>query len=350
MMFLDERKRRILHSIIDDYIDTAEPIGSRTVARKYEIGLSSATIRNEMADLEEMGYLAQPHTSAGRIPSDKGYRLYVNELMNKYEMQPGEVETIKEALQLRINVLGDIIKHASNVLSRITKYTSIAAVKPQSTKITIRAVQVVPVESGKALVLVVTSTGVVRNGIVRIPESMTPDILIKISVILNNKLTGLSQEQIVNSIISDIEKETGILFEVVTSLVNSIKNCLAQIDNPELFMDGATNFLNFPEFKDIAKAKELLSLMDAKDIIAKLLHGTGENGDIKVLIGSENDLDEIKECSLVVATYNMSDTVLGSIGIIGPTRMEYSRVISSLNYIRKLLNRELLNLIGKDAE
>ena len=166
-MFLDDRKRRILQAIIDDYIDTAEPIGSRTIARKHELGLSSATIRNEMADLEDMGYLAQPHTSSGRVPSDKGYRLYVDQLMTVRELSADEVESIRLAMETRINELSQLLRQASAVMSRFTRYTSMA-ITPQMKASTLKALQVVPIESGKALVVVVTNAGIARNRLIKI--------------------------------------------------------------------------------------------------------------------------------------------------------------------------------------
>ncbi len=348
-MFLDKRKRMILQTIIDDYIDTAEPIGSRTIARKHELGLSSATIRNEMSDLEEMGYLAQPHTSAGRVPSVKGYRLYVDELMKLRELSARETELIKDALQSRINELGDIIKHASAVLSRVTEYTSMA-VTPNMNRSKLKAVQVVPVDSGKALIVAVTNTGVVRNCIVRISESLTPDALIRISNILNDKLSGLTLEQINTKVIREIEKLIGAYSENLKPILDGVKNCIDQVDNNELYIDGTTKIFNHPEFRDIVKARELLDIMDAKDLMARLLRSTGENGEIRVRIGSENELDEIKDCSLITASYSLEDALLGTIGVIGPIRMDYAGVIASLRYISKMLNRELLRLVDEELE
>jgi heat-inducible transcriptional repressor len=344
-MYVDDRKRRILQAIIDDYIGTAEPIGSRTIARKHELGLSSATIRNEMADLEDMGFLEQPHTSAGRVPSDKGYRLYVDQLMKLRELSIEEAESIQKAMEIKINELSQLIRQASGVMSRITKYTSMA-ITPQLKKTTVKAVQVVPIEPGNALVVVVTNAGVVRNNMVKIPETVLPDFLIKISNILNEKLIGHTIEQINKALIMEIENNIGIPRDVLLPVLNSVAECINQTDNAEVYMDGTTNIFNYPEFRDVAKAKELLNILDEKELIFKLLINNNENNAISVQIGNENNLQEIKDCSLITATYSLGNTIIGTLGIIGPTRMEYSKVISSMNYIRKKINLEITKLLG----
>lgn len=347
-MFLDERKRRILQAIIDDYIDTAEPIGSRTIARKHELGLSSATIRNEMADLEEMGFLAQPHTSSGRVPSDKGYRIYVDQLMQTHELSLDEIERISTAMETKINELTQLIKQASAVLSRFTRYTSMA-ITPQMKTSTIKAIQVVPIESGKALVVVVTNAGIVHNNLIKISESIMPDMLIMVSSILNKKLSGLTIEQVNMRIISEIAREAGISGELLLPILESAADCINQIDNAEVYIEGTTNIFNFPEFRDLVKAREFMSLFDERSSLGRLFADTSDNMDIIVKIGSENDITGIKDCSLITANYSLGGTFTGSIAIIGPTRMEYPRVISSMNYIRKKINEEINRLLGSGS-
>lgn len=346
-MTMDERKRIILHAIIDDYIDTAEPIGSRTIARKHELGLSSATIRNEMADLEEMGYLAQPHTSSGRVPSDKGYRLYVDQLMKVQELDSVEIEKIRAAMETRINELSQLIRQASAVLSRFTKYTSMA-ITPQMKTSTIKAIQVVPIETGKAMVIIVTNAGIVRNNLVKIAESVKPDMLIVASNILNKKLAGLTIEQVNVRIIKELEKEIGISSEILLPILEGAFECINQIDNPEVYVEGTTNIFNHPEFQDMVKARDFISMLDEKTSICRALFEAADPGGITVKIGTENDLTGIRDCSIITTNYNIADTFIGSIGIIGPTRMEYPKVISSMRYIRKLVNEELSKLLGKE--
>jgi heat shock gene repressor HrcA len=348
-MFLDDRKRRILQAIIDDYIDTAEPIGSRTIARKHELGLSSATIRNEMSDLEEMGYLEQPHTSSGRVPSDKGYRLYVDQLITIKELSKEDVETIRLAMETRINELSQLIRQASAVMSRFTRYTSMA-ITPQMKTSILKALQVVPLESGKALVVVVTNAGVVRNQLVKLAIDVKPDVLIRISNMLNEKLSGLTLEQISSRVISEIEEETGVPREILLPVLEGAAECINLIDNPEVYLEGTTNIFNYPEFRDVIKAKEFMSIMDEKANLCRLLAESLDKGGITIRIGSENDISGIQDCSLVTAKYRVGDTLIGSIGIIGPTRMEYPRVISSMNHIRRMINREISKLLGSIDE
>ena len=348
-MFLDERKRKILRAIIDDYIDTAEPIGSRTIARKHELGLSSATIRNEMADLEEMGYLAQPHTSAGRVPSDKGYRLYVDQLMKLQDLTEEEINSIREAMQVKINELGQLIKQASAIMSKITKYTSMAVTR-QMKKSTLKAVQVAPIEAGKALVIVVTNAGVIKNCMVRLPESVCPESLIRLSNIMNEKLSGFTVEQINLPVIRDMENSMGISKEALFPILEGVEDCINQIDNSEIYLEGTTNIFNYPEFRDVMKAKGFLNVLDEKELLYRLLSSNFDACGVKVSIGAENELNEIKDCSLVTATYSLGDVVIGTIGVIGPTRMEYSKVISSMSHIRQRINQEIFRLIGDDLD
>ncbi len=346
---LDERKKRILKAIIDDYIDTAEPVGSRTVAKKYDLSLSSATIRNEMSDLEELGYLAQPHTSAGRIPSDKGYRLYVDQLMKINDLTIEEAENIKRAMEVKINELSQLIRQASIIVSKITRYTSMA-ITPQMNKVTLKAVQIVPIDFGRALVVVVANAGVVKNTVVDIRGNISPDFLIRISNIFNEKLSGLTIEGINLQVINEIESEVGMKKEVLFPFIDGVAKCINQIDVSDVYLDGTTNIFDYPEFNNLIKAREFLDILEEKDILISILKKRIKNKGINIKIGQENEIDKIKDCSLITATYSLRDLDIGTIGVIGPTRMEYSRVISSMNYIRALINKEIIKLIGKDFE
>ncbi len=344
-MTMDERKRRILQAIIDDYINTAEPIGSRTIAKRHELGLSSATIRNEMADLEEMGYLAQPHTSAGRIPSDKGYRLYVDHLMPVCELELDEIRKIKLAMETRINELNQLIRQASAVLSRITKYTSMV-MTPQMKTSSIKALQVVPIESGKAMVIVVNNAGIARNCMIRISESIGPDTLIMISNIINRRLSGLTIEEVNIRVIKELENEIGISGELLLPIFQGAADCINQIDDPEVYVEGTTNIFNHPEFRDMSKARDIMNLLDEKNSLHKMLIDSMEDEGITIRIGAENDITGIKDCSLITANYSIADTFIGTIGIIGPTRMEYPKVISSMKFITRLVNEEIVRMLG----
>jgi len=345
-VFLDDRKMRILRVIINDYIDSAEPIGSRHISKNLEIGLSSATIRNEMADLEEMGFLEQPHTSAGRIPSEKSYRLYVDQMMDKIELSQNEISEISYGLEHKINELNQLIKRASVVISKITNYPSIA-VTPNMKKSILKAVQVVPVEIGMALIIVVTSTGTIRNKLVKIPAETTPDYLITFSNILNGHLSGLSIDRITPKLFLEIERQRGVPLELIGPILDGIIECIEQIDSPEFYLDGSVNIFNHPEFHNIGKAQKLLHAMGQQETLKKIVFSNPDNSDLIIRIGSENDIEEMKGCSLLTASYSIGDEVIGTIGVIGPTRMNYSKVATSLNYVRNKINSELNNLIGK---
>jgi len=347
-LLLDNRKLRILQAIIDDYIHTAEPVGSRTIAKKHELGLSSATIRNEMADLEEMGFLEQPYTSAGRVPSDKGYRLYVDQLMQIAVLSEIDIEKIRNAMDIRINELSQIIRNASVVMSKFTNYTSMA-VTPHTKKSVLKAVQVVPIEKGKALVIIVTDSNVVRNSLVRIAEKITPDYVIQVSNLLNDKLKGFTLDMLKSNVIlnDEIEQLTSLPYGLIKPILDGIEDLIKAIDQPEIYLEGITNILNFPEFKEVQKAKDFLNILDEKNLVSDLLiSNLYSNNDIVIQIGSENVIKGIKECSLVTASYSIGDHVIGTIGIIGPTRMEYSKVVSSMNHIRNKINQEILKLLG----
>ncbi len=351
-MLLDDRKRKILQVIIDDYINTAEPVGSRTLARKYEIGLSSATIRNEMADLEELGLLEQLHTSSGRRPSDEGYRFYVDEILkdkNIYsELSVEEMEKIKEAMEIRIDELNGLIRKAASVIANITNYTAMAVVSGMG-KSEIKAVQIVPVDTNKVLVIMVTKDGTVKNNVVRLSEEVLPDILIDLSIVFNKTLKGLTVEKIDDGVINNLKKVVGnkLPDDVLISILNGVINCIHQIDNKEIYLDGTNNILNFPEFKDINRAKEFLNLLEAKEVIDNILNdNTKNNDDICIQIGKENKSELIKDCSLITTTYGINGNVIGTIGIIGPKRMEYSKVISVMNWVKKKINEDILKILG----
>ena len=348
-MIMDDRKKRILQAIIDDYIDKAEPVGSRTIARKYELGLSSATIRNEMADLEEMGYLAQPHTSAGRVPSDKGYRLYVDKLMPARSLNSAEIRELRSVVNTRVYELSQLLKQATAVLSNFTKYTSMA-VTPKMRSSTIKTVQVVPIEAGKALVIVVNNAGIVRNALIKVSEQATSEMLGRISNLLNDKLAGLTFEQADTEGIKTLGREIGVSGDIMQPILDGTADCIYQMGDHEMYVEGSTNILNHPEFKDMDKARQFLSMLDEKTSICRAVYDSTRPNGITVRIGSENDLSSIRDCSLVTVSYNVSDTMVGTIGIIGPTRMEYNKVISSISYMKKLVSEEISKLLGHEPE
>lgn len=345
---LDTRKMHILKAIVDDYIESIEPVGSRTIAKKYDVGLSSATIRNEMADLEEMGYLSQPHTSAGRIPSDKGYRVYVDKLIEIDENRINEFNKVVGYLEQRIDALDQMMKIATRMISRITKYTSFSMTQRQISSF-IKACQVVPIDKGRALIVVILDNDDIRNRIVNIDTGIEPDMLIRLSNILNDRLAGYQADEISMVMINEIVTRSGIDRNLILPIVDGIIECLSHTEEAEIHTEGASNLLIHPEFNDFGKAKNLLELVNNNEVLSDLLNQCAEAGGLIVRIGSENNLDQINECSIITATYRINNKEIGTIGVLGPTRMDYTKVISSLEYVRKKLNQEMTRFIGDSS-
>lgn len=340
-MDLDERKRHILKALINDYIVTAEPVGSRTIAKRYDFGISSATIRNEMADLEDMGYLEQPHTSAGRVPSDKGYRAYVDHLMSTDRLTNGEVDIIRKSIcKITAGEIEKIIKETSKVLSLLTNYTAIV-MAPQTQKSFVKYIQLVPMDNTHVMAVVVTNFGIVRNNNITLSKPITSEKLITINNILNDKLKGLTVEEINLGIISDVQRNVNGYNEILNEIIPILYDSLKYIDNSEVYLEGSSNIFNYPEYNEIEKAKSFFTILDRKDFLCKLLSCNMD--DIKISIGHENEYDEISDCSLITTTYKIGDNVVGSIGIIGPTRMYYSKVTAVLEYFTSYLNDVLTN-------
>ncbi len=343
-MKLDSRKLQILQAIINDYIITAEPVGSRTVARKYELGISSATIRNEMSDLEEMGFLEQPHTSAGRVPSDKAYRLYVDRLMQVKSLGEQEADYIKEFYEHKILQLEQIIFTTAKVLSDITNYTSIA-IAPQLSRVTIGHIQLVPVDREFALLVIVTSSGILKDTLIQIPQGINGDFLNKVSGILTEHFQNKTFSEIDMVDLSAIKREFLENQKFFNSLVDVLTDSFRRSQKQEVYLGGTTNIFNFPEYQDILRARSFLNLLEEKDLLYQILASPQDEG-VKVSIGTENLQEELRDCSIVTATYSLGNRVLGTIGVIGPTRMEYSRAVSVMDYMGKALSRYLTQLYG----
>lgn len=337
-MELGERKKAILRAIISDYIQTAEPVGSRTISKKPEIGISSATIRNEMSDLEELGYLEQPHTSAGRVPSDKAYRLYVDELMEIGALSEKDVNYIKSILQLTaISELEKVIKRTTGLLSQITKYTS-AILSPSVQRSTLKSLQLIQATQNDLLVVVVTDTGLIKHVMIKIPKTISIDVLAKINTMLNDKLKDRTIEDINLSVISCIQNEMHGYDEIFNAIIPVLYESLKS-DDSDVYLEGATNIFQYPEYNDMGNAKKFLSLIEQKDIMFDIF---SENpGNISISIGGENKNDEVKNCSIVKASYKLGDRTLGTIGVIGPTRMDYPKVIATLKCCTETLNQIL---------
>lgn len=334
-MQIDERKFLILQAIIDDYIMTAMPVGSRTISRKAGVGFSPATIRNEMSDLEELGYLAQPHTSAGRIPSPKAYRLYVDQLMKVGKLSADDRDWMQDHLDFRSRQVENVIRSAANVLSDATQYTSVI-VAPKLGSLRIKHIQLVPVAERTALMIIVTNVGIVKDAVIRVPEGLNADDLYSISRMLTEKLADKPLEavrQTFSELLRDTEQNRKLLGETL----QVIEKKLESEDSDDVVIGGSSKLLDYPEYSDVGKAKHFLSVLESKDMVRRLVKRDG-GLEITIRIGPENEMPEMKDCSIVTANYRVGNHSSGTLGIIGPTRMNYNRVITVLDYMARALS------------
>lgn len=335
-MQLDERKYLILQAIIDDYIMTAMPVGSRTISRKSGVGYSPATIRNEMSDLEELGYLDQPHTSAGRVPSNKAYRLYVDHLMKTVKLTSDERERMHEHLISKSKQVEGVIRSAAGVLSDATKYTSVI-VAPKLGTLRIKHVQLVPVAERTALMVIVTNVGIVKDALIRVPEDMDADDLYSISRMLTEKLADKPLEavrQAFSELLRDAEQNRKLLGETLQVIEKRLE---AGGDASDVIVGGSANLLEYPEYSDVTKARNFLAVLESKDKLRRIV-GRDGGMEITIRIGPENQVPELNDCSIVTASYRAGDQSTGTLGIIGPTRMNYNRVISVLDFMARALS------------
>lgn len=340
-MNMDERKLRILRAIIDDYILTGVPVGSRTISKKYEMGLSSATIRNEMSDLEELGFLDQPHVSAGRIPSAKAYRLYVDSLLQAGMIPDDSAESVMNHFSGRVHQMEDVIDHAARVLSSLTQYTAVV-LSPNGNEPTLQTIQLVPVSAGSTLVVIVTDQGIIRDSVIRVSPDMDGDTLYAISRTLTNELRGSTLSKACEILPELIRRMEG-NDEVLMGLYGYLSEGRCQPRSPHVAVGGTSNMLNYPEYSDVDKARNFLSLMETRDKLADIIRGDSEMA-FTVRIGPETGVPEMADCSIVTATYSTRGGQQGTIGVIGPTRMRYSRVISILN----MMGNQLTDMFTAD--
>lgn len=335
-MDLTERKLKILQAIVGDFIYSAEPVGSRTISRKYDMGVSAATIRNEMSDLEDMGFLTHPHTSAGRIPSDKAYRLYVNSLMKKYELPEEEKQAIEKEISENMTELDKTIQHASNLLSRLTNLTAFA-MTPNQDENKLKYVNILPVDERTVVLMIVAESGKVTNTAVRLKSQYDPKTLELLSKVLTHNYRGRSLSSILTlDIIKDLESDIVSMGKVAENIIPSFISTLESMLNVDLYIDGLENIFSIPEYNDINKAKVFMNMVSRKQELTKLLMNR-ESGVI-VTIGNENDDDIMKDCSLITATYCVDGHCVGKLGVVGPTRMKYDEVTSVVEFLTQNLN------------
>lgn len=337
-MELDERKLKILKAIICNYLETGEPVGSRTISKYTDLNLSSATIRNEMADLEEMGYILQPHTSAGRIPSDKGYRLYVDSMLKEKER---EVEDMKGVLLEKADKLENLLKQAARVLAVNTNYTSMIT-GPQYSERKVKFLQLSEVDENQLLVVIVLEGNIVKNKMVRTEGSIDKEALLKLNILLNTCLQGLNLNEINLPLIQRMREQAAGHGSVVVDILDAISQAVAEQEDVEIFTSGATNILKYPELNDTKKASSLLYALEEKHQLGELMAGMpdeeGEQHGIQVYIGDETQVESMKDCAVVTATYRIDEGVYGKVGIIGPKRMDYEKVVASLQSLMNQLD------------
>jgi heat-inducible transcriptional repressor len=345
-MDLDARKLGILKAIIDEYILSASPVGSRSISKLEGFNLSSATIRNEMADLEELGYLEQPHTSAGRIPSDKAYRLYVNQMMQKASLTKDEIKLIRAHMTAKLDEVETIMKQTAQALSAVTHYTAMI-MPPMLAANRLRHIQIVPLREGRALVVVVTTAGFARDAVIRIPEDMSEAELERISRIMTERFRDCRMDRIGELVSQEISGELYDRRMFLNSMAETIERKIAP-ENPNVQLSGATNMLHYPEYNDVNKAKMFLAAVEGRNTLYELLKRASKL-EFSITIGDENENEMLKDCSIVTATYQIGDEPMGSFGIIGPTRMHYGKVITVIEYMRRCLSEMLTEEIDDDS-
>ena len=335
-MDISERKKKILRAVVENFIETAEPIGSKTIARDSGLSLSPATIRNEMAELESMGYLEQPHTSAGRIPTPQGYRIYVNELMDRHRLSLEEAEAIKQSLHQRMQQLDKLISDAGILTSRLTNYPAYA-LSMAANSITIVRFDIIFVESSTFIIVVLLSNNTVKNKLIRLPVTVESETLNKLVTLFNANFTGISEEKITPHLISATERAANDSLGLVAVIASFAIEILSEAKRQEMYLAGASHLLELPEYRDVGKAQKLLSYLSDGNELLKLPAPDVDSG-IKITIGPENLADELRDSSVIVARYSAGDDMQGLIGVVGPTRMDYSRVAARLSYIAQGLS------------
>lgn len=340
-MELDQRKKQVLAAVITDFIATAEPVGSRTIARKYGLGVSPATIRNEMSDLVELGYLEQPHTSAGRIPSDRGYRFYVDRIMGRWDPLEDEAQVIRRLYRLRARRVEAVIQRAINVLSEATDCLAMI-MGPEEENSLLHYIQVLPLEGGRAVLVLATDEGVIRSRILEWPQDIPTSDAQRISLVLSRHLRGLSLNQMGRGLMKNLTDE----LRGYRSLADHILELLSAMeDEPgsdRVYVSGTTRLFKHPEFHDIARIKSLFQALEKNEILQDLLIEGMDRDSVQILIGKENPHEHMQDLSVVMATYLASPLARGRLAVLGPKRMDYRRVVSLVEMVSDALNKALM--------
>ena len=333
---IDDRKKKVLQAIIEEYINTAEPVSSKAIAENYGLELSSATIRNEMASLEKEGFLEKTHTSSGRVPSEKGYRLYVDELLQENDISLEEIKYISSKLETKVNEIEDLTKIATSTISEVTHYTTVS-IGPSVNYQIIKEIKFIQLGSKMLMAVILTDTGMVKETIIKFDEDITEKQVETLNYMFNNKLKGEPIEKIDRPLEEYLFDEMTYSIKVIKPIVEQLKRVLAEDD--KIYLEGANKSFELPEFNSLEVAKNFINILDTKELMADMLN-SGFAQDINVYIGEENEKDELKDFSIVTFKHKVGDKNLGTIGIIGPKRMDYSKVISVMKYVSKKLNEK----------
>ncbi len=336
-MDLTERKKRILRVVIEHYINTAEPVGSKTLAESAGLDISSATIRNEMADLEALGFLEQPHTSAGRIPSSKGYRLYVNELMEAHKLTLQETERMNKALQMKMAELDRVLDQAGRIASQLTQYPAFA-ISSGISRVTVRRFDLLMVERSAFIIVVMTDTNVVRNRLIRLPTDLNEKQLQLLNTLLNASFTGLTLEEITPELLRLAQHAAGEAYGLISLVVSFAIEVLEELEHRQVYTSGLSHLLDHPEYQSLDKAQNLMSYLSEDGDPARF-PAPQKDRETKILIGPENVVAALKDTSVVMASYDIGEGMRGVIGVVGPTRMDYAKITARLSYLAEGLSR-----------
>ena len=338
-MAISERKKKILAAVVDAYIQTAEPVGSKAIAESAGLGCSSATIRNELAELVNLGYLEQPHTSAGRVPTPKGYRLYVNELMQRQKLSLEESEDINRRLSVKLQELDDTISNVSRLASQLTDYPALALTERSA--VTIKRFDIIYVDANTFILVVMLSNNSVKNKLVRLPISVDQSMIQRLSSLFNASFTSITEEQITPLLIRSTERAADDTMGLTSVIAAFAIETLSEAGTPAAYISGENRLLSQPEFRDPDKAHRLMSYLSGGGHILPAADSFGGTDEVRVLIGPENVAEELKDSSVVIASYDAGDNTRGLIGVVGPTRMDYSAVAAKLSFLAAGLSRRL---------
>lgn len=336
-MELSNRKMTILKAIVRNYLETGEPVSSRTISKYTDLNLSSATIRNEMSDLEEMGLILQPHTSAGRIPSDAGYRLYVDAMMDE---KMKEVEELKENLLEKEERLDQLLKQTAKLLATNTNYATMVSA-PSIHRNKLKLIQLSRVNESQLLAVIVVEGNVIKNSLIDVAEELKEETVLKLNILLNTHLNGLSIEEINLGLIAALKQQAGIHSDIVGEVIDAVAAAIHEEEDLEIYTSGANNIFKYPELADNKNASEIISNLEEKQVLNELVVKTlasEDNTGIQVYIGDESPVDTMKDCSIVTATYDLGEGMKGTIGIIGPKRMDYDKVVDNLKGVMRELD------------